>query len=244
MEDLRQILDLVVTGSLSPDDAVMQLRQSSYADLGYAKIDHGRAARIGFPEAVYAPGKTVEHCVGAVGELLDNGVGPVIVTRVSAEQRVALLEAIEGSEQFGTTLVWCRAPERIERIALVAAGTGDIAVATECQATLHGLGFAPVTINDVGVAGLHRLIDSLDEIRKAQVVVVFAGMEGALASVLGGLIAAPIIAVPTSTGYGSSLEGVTALLAMHASCAAGITVVGIDNGFGAACAVARILNSN
>jgi len=139
------------------------------------------------------------------------------------------------------TVVWRRAAERSERVVVVTAGTADLPVGDECDAVLRAYGFGPVRISDVGVAGLHRVLDAADELAGADAIVVVAGMEGALASVVGGLTGAPIVAVPTSVGYGSSFEGVTALLAMLSSCASGITVVGIDNGFGAACAVVRVL---
>jgi NCAIR mutase (PurE)-related protein len=142
---------------------------------------------------------------------------------------------------LGATVVWRRAAPRSVSAAVVTAGTADLPVADECAAILDAHGVETRRITDVGVAGLHRLLASLDEIATADAVVVVAGMEGALASVVGGLVAAPVIAVPTSVGYGAALDGVTALLAMHASCAAGVTVVGIDNGFGAACAVLRAL---
>jgi pyridinium-3,5-biscarboxylic acid mononucleotide synthase len=138
-------------------------------------------------------------------------------------------------------VTWRPAPRRSARTLVVTAGTSDLPVARECQATLTALGLSPNLLADCGVAGVHRLLASADELADADAVVVVAGMEGALASLIGGITPAPVVAVPTSTGYGAALEGVTALLAMHASCAAGITVVGIDNGFGAACAVARML---
>ena len=140
-----------------------------------------------------------------------------------------------------STVVWRPAPNRPARTLVVTAGTSDLPVARECEATLTALGLRPTLMPDCGVAGVHRLLASADELAEADAIVVVAGMEGALASLIGGVTPAPVVAVPTSTGYGAGLEGITALLAMHASCAAGITVVGIDNGFGAACAIARIL---
>jgi hypothetical protein len=140
-----------------------------------------------------------------------------------------------------STVVWRPAPERSARVLVITAGTSDLPVARECEATLVALGFRPELLPDCGVAGVHRLLASADTLAEADAVVVVAGMEGALASLVGGITPAPVVAVPTSTGYGAALEGVTALLAMHASCAAGVAVVGIDNGYGAACAVARML---
>ena len=239
---LTQVIADVAAGRLAPDDAVAQLRRLPFADLGYARVDHHRALRQGQPEAVYGPGKSVAHVVGIVGELIDNGTGPVIVTRVSPEQADAVLTAHPAGQAHGTTLVWRpNPPTRSERIIIAAAGTADLGVADECAAVLAAYGFAPSRLTDVGVAGIHRLLPHVDALAEADAVVAIAGMEGALASVVGGLTAAPVIAVPTSVGYGSSFEGVTALLAMLSSCASGVTVVGIDNGFGAACAVARLL---
>jgi NCAIR mutase (PurE)-related protein len=238
---LRELLDAVRSGALDADDAVAQLRRLPYADLGFARVDHHRALRQGVAEAVYAPGKQPDQVAAIVGELLSSGRAAVVVTRADDQQAAQAMAANPGGARHGPTLVWRPASERSERVLLVTAGTADLPVADECAAVLQAYGFRPVRITDVGVAGLHRVLDAADELAGADVVVVVAGMEGALASVIGGLTGAPVIAVPTSTGYGAGLEGVTALLGMLASCAAGITVVGIDNGFGAACAVARLL---
>jgi pyridinium-3,5-biscarboxylic acid mononucleotide synthase len=238
---LGRLLDAVAAGEIAPDDAVAALRRLPFADLGYARVDHHRALRQGLPEAVYAPGKSPEQVVGIVGELLANGSGPVVVSRVTDHQATAALTAHGGGERHGHTLVWRPRPAtRTERIVIAAAGTADLTVADECATVLTAHGFTTTRLTDVGVAGLHRLLPHVDMVAAADVVVAVAGMEGALASVIGGLTAAPVIAVPTSVGYGSSFEGVTALLAMLSSCASGVTVVGIDNGFGAACAVARL----
>lgn len=239
---LKQLLDDVRAGAVAPDDAVARLRRLPFADLGFARVDHHRALRQRLPEAVYGPGKAVEHVVAIVGELLAGGEGPVVVTRVSAAQADAALRAHPGGEQVGATLVWRPAAERDDaRVVVAAAGTADLSVADECATVLRAHGVAPLRLTDVGVAGVHRLLGHVDELADADAVVVVAGMEGALASIVGGLTPAPVVAVPTSVGYGSSLEGVTALLAMLASCAAGLTVVGVDNGYGAACAVLRLL---
>ena len=240
---LRELIDGVRSGEVSPDDAVAQLRRLPFADLGFARIDHHRELRQGRAEAVYAPGKLPEQVSAIVAELLVSGSSAVVVTRADDEQATAALSANPGGVRHGTTLVWRPAPERPDRVALVTAGTADLPVAAECAAVLEAYGFRPLRITDVGVAGLHRVLDAADELALVDAVVVVAGMEGALASVIGGMTPAPVVAVPTSTGYGAGLEGVTALLAMLASCAAGVTVVGIDNGFGAACAVARLLRS-
>jgi len=239
---LTQLLDDVRTGAVGADDAVALLRRLPFADLGFARVDHHRPLRQGLPEAVYGPGKTVEHVVAIVGELLTSGTGPVLVTRAADAQAEAALDAHPGGRRLGTTLVWRAAETRTgTRVVLAAAGTADLPVADECAAVLGAFGIEPQRLTDVGVAGVHRLLGHVDDLAAADAVVVVAGMEGALASIVGGLTPAPVVAVPTSAGYGSSFEGVTALLAMLASCAAGLTVVGIDNGYGAACAVLRLL---
>src|ERR1039458_10369817 len=239
---LYRLLDELVAGSVSPDEVVRRVRRLPYADLGFARVDHHRALRQGLPEAVYGPGKSVAHCVAIVGELLSEAHGgPVVLSRASEEQALATLGAHPGGERHGATLVWRKAAERDERVEVFAAGTADLVVAQECTATLTALGFRPHLTADCGVAGVHRLLEHVDSLASADAVVVIAGMEGALASLVGGLTPAPVVAVPTSAGYGASLQGGTALLAMLASCAPGLCIVGIDNGFGAAWAVARIL---
>lgn len=240
---LRTLLDGVRSGEVSPDDAVAALASLPYAEVEGALVDHHRHLRQGMPEAVYGPGKTPEQCVTIVGELLAHGTGAVILTRTDADQRRACVDAHGPAVEASRTLVW-RLPERLgaATVAVVTAGTSDLPVADEAVLTLRALGHRTTSIVDVGVAGLHRLLARLDDVRAADAVIVVAGMEGALASVVGGVTGAPVVAVPTSVGYGSALDGVTALLAMHASCASGVTVVGIDNGFGAACAVARMFN--
>jgi NCAIR mutase (PurE)-related protein len=238
---LRQLLDDLRSGDVDPDEVVRQLRRLPFADLGFARVDHHRQLRQGMPEAVYGPGKTPAQCAAIVTELLAESGGPVLLTRANDEQAQAACAANPGATQRGHTIVWRPAQERPGRILVITAGTADIPVAEECATTLEAHGFRPHLIPDCGVAGLHRLLATADELAAADAVVVVAGMEGALASLVGGVTAAPVVAVPTSVGYGAALEGVTALLAMLASCAAGLTVVGIDNGFGAACAVARML---
>lgn len=249
---LRTLVEQVQDGAVDPDEAVAQLRRLPFADLGFARVDHHRVLRSAMAEAVYAPGKTPEQCAAIVEELLGgpdaDGVpgGPVLLTRADDDQvKAALARRPDGVVRPGqpATVWWRQAAERPERIAVVTAGTSDLPVAEEAAATLEALGLPPVRITDAGVAGLHRLLASVDEVQGADVVVVVAGMEGALASVVGGLTPAPVVAVPTSTGYGAALEGVTALLSMLSSCAAGVTVVGIDNGFGAAAAVSRLLGT-
>lgn len=240
---LRRLLSSVRAGDVHPDDAVAALRRLPFADLGFARIDHHRALRQGAPEVVYGPGKTPEQCAAIVTELLGVGGGPVVLSRANADQRAAALAVDDRASVTGveiSTVVWRPMPVGARRVAVVTAGTADLPVADECAAVLAAWGIAARRLDDVGVAGLHRLLSSLDDILDAEAVVVVAGMEGALASVVGGLVGVPVVAVPTSVGYGASLEGVTALLSMLASCASGVTVVGIDNGFGAASAVSRL----
>ena len=239
---LRQLLDDVRSGVLSADEAVSRLRRLPFADLGFARVDHHRSLRQRLPEAVYAPGKTPEQCAEIVAELLaEEGAGPVLLTRVDEAQAEAATARNPGGLRTAGTIAWRSRLERPGRVLVVTAGTGDLPVAEECVATLTAHGFRPDVLADVGVAGVHRLLATVDDLHAADAVVVVAGMEGALASLVGGITAAPVVAVPTSVGYGSAFEGVTALLGMLSSCAAGLTVVGIDNGFGAGCAVARLL---
>lgn len=244
---LRILLDQFAAGTVTADEVVCRLRRLPYVELGYATVDTHRALRQGRPEAVFAPGKTVAHCVGIVGELLSGGGeapgagGPVVLSRATADQITAVLDAHPGGVVTGSTVVWRPAPLRSEDVVVVTAGTADLPVAEECRATLGAYGIDATLVADVGVAGLHRLLVHAGRFQAADAIVVVAGMEGALASVVAGITSAPVVAVPTSVGYGASLEGVTALLSMLASCASGMMVVGIDNGFGAAHAVARIL---
>src|SRR6478735_7118733 len=239
---LRALLDEVTSGRTSADEAVAALRRLPFVDVGDALVDHHRALRQGMPEAVYCPGKTPEQVVRIVGELQAHGDGPVLITRASEDQIKAAVAAHGEGLRRGTAMLWrAPAPWRSGRPLVISAGTADLPVVDEAAITLAANGFEVDTLTDVGVAGIHRLLAHVDRVTDADAVIVVAGMKGALASVIGGLTAAPVVAVPTSVGYGSSLEGVTALLGMLASCASGITVVGIDNGFGAACAVARAL---
>jgi NCAIR mutase (PurE)-related protein len=223
--------DLPVTGAGAP-----------VLHLGFARLDLGREQRQGLAEVVYAPGKTHEQITAIVRGLLRHNTGPILVTRAGPEVAAAIHHGVGGG-QYDTEarlLAWRPAPPGEFTVAIVAAGTSDWPVAAEARAVASAIGLATRVIHDVGVAGLDRVLQVKDQLDAAQVVIVIAGMEGALASVIGGLVACPVIAVPTSAGYGASFEGITALLAMHASCAAGITVVNIDSGFGAAMAAHRI----
>ncbi len=209
------------------------------------RLDTDRTRRINMPEAIYCEGKPTEQCLRAVSEMLhnDNFTDAVIATRANQEQ-VAALSELGPTTALGSTLSWRHRPAQNFTVGIVSAGTSDLPVANECKVTLEALGHSTFTVTDVGVSGLHRLIEALPEIIEADIVIAIAGMEGSMPTVLAGLVPHPVIAVPTSSGYGSSLEGITAFLSMTASCAQGIAVVGIDNGFGAACAAHRASQLN
>lgn len=248
---LGQLLEEVSKGSLTPEKALERLRTLPFSDLGFARVDHHRLLRQGVCETVYAPGKSAQQCGAIVVELLGASDGPVLMSRANEAQVQAANVAAESSGHGAgsvttsgdyATVSWRRAARRDELVVVVTAGTADLPVANECLAVLRALGFDPRLVADCGVAGVHRLFANLDDLFEADALVVIAGMEGALASLVGGLVGCPVVAVPTSVGYGSSLEGVTALLAMLSSCAAGVSVVGIDNGFGAACSIARVFS--
>jgi NCAIR mutase (PurE)-related protein len=242
---LRDLLEGVREGRLSVDESLRRLRDLAFEDLGFANVDHHRRLRRGFPEVVFAPGKTPEQTLRIVERLIA-GEGPVLVTRAEPDVAAALLAAHPGGEHnaLGRTVLW-RRPEGAGRagILVVSAGTSDGPVAEEAVVTAEAFGYRADRLYDVGVAGLHRLLGRGDELRKARVIVVVAGMDGALPSVVGGLVDVPVIAVPTSTGYGASFAGVSALLAMLNSCSSGVTVVNIDNGFGAGYAAAVLLRA-
>jgi pyridinium-3,5-biscarboxylic acid mononucleotide synthase len=243
---LRDLLEAVQKGQVSPDQALEQLRTLPYEDLGFAKVDHHRALRRGFPEAVFGAGKTPEQIAAIVSRIAAQGQN-VIVTRTTAEVHRQVLASQPAAAFHESarciTLELKAAAELPGRLAVVAAGTSDMPVAEEAALTASFYGASVDRIYDVGVAGLHRLLDRAETIRQAQVVIVAAGMEGALPSVVAGLVAAPVIAVPTSVGYGASFHGLAALLAMLNSCASGVGVVNIDNGFWAGHLACQILKS-
>jgi NCAIR mutase (PurE)-related protein len=234
---LKDLLERVKGGTLSPDDAAKRLATLPYEDLGFAKVDHHRALRRGFPEAVFGAGKTPHQIVAIVERIARRGQR-VLVTRTTAEvhRRVAevLPEARYHEEARCITVETTAGVPLAGRIAVAVAGTSDLPVAEEAVVTAAFHGAEVDRVYDVGVAGLHRLLDRAETIRQADVVIVVAGMEGALPSVVAGLVDAPVVAVPTSVGYGASFQGLAALLAMLNSCASGVGVVNIDNGFGAA----------
>lgn len=234
---LEQLLNAVKEEDVTIEDAVKKLEQLPFSDLGFAKIDNHREIRVGYPEVIYGEGKTIEQVIQIVQHMDKNGDN-VLLTRASDEMAQAVLQACPKAEHNKlarvVTVNNVKQEESESYIAIVAAGTSDLPVVEEAYETARMLGNKAVKVTDVGVAGIHRLFANLDIIRGAKVVIVVAGMEGALASVIGGLVDKPIIAVPTSVGYGANLGGVATLLAMLNSCASGISVVNIDNGFGAA----------
>ncbi|HLV21221.1 MAG TPA: nickel pincer cofactor biosynthesis protein LarB [Polyangiaceae bacterium] len=242
---LRQLLERLRGGTLEVDAALEELRALPFADLGYARVDHHRALRLGMPEVVFGLGKTPEQIAGVAEQLISAGQN-VLITRLAepaAAQVLGLLPALRYSPA-ARVATYEHAPivaRPGQPVAVVTAGTSDIPVAEEALESLRMFGIGATRIFDVGVAGIHRVLKDLDVIARAPAAIVVAGMEGALPSVVGGLVATPVIAVPTSVGYGAALDGFTALLGMLTGCASGVTVVNIDNGFGAAMAVARLM---
>ena len=234
--EIKRILKAVSTGELSVDDALLKITTEPFADIGYAKVDLHRKARQGAAEVIYGAGKTPEQITGILDVMLQNGQGPVLITRMSAEAAEAV-----GKDHPLTYHPLARvgilgqipAPTGLGRVVVATGGTSDIPVAEEAALTAEVLGSEVTRLYDVGVAGLHRTLAHMDDIMGASVIVAIAGMEGALASVIGGLADCPVIAVPTSVGYGASFNGLSALLSMLNSCASGVSVVNIDNGFGA-----------
>jgi NCAIR mutase (PurE)-related protein len=242
---LRAILQRVAAGEVDADAAFESIKCLPFEDLGFAKVDHHRAMRVGVPEVIYAPGKTPQQIIGVARALREAGQS-VLITRLNAAAAEVVTAALPDLTYAATArIAWWRdgapTPRGRGTILVVAAGTADLPVAEEAALTAELLGNPVERLVDVGVAGLHRLLAQHERLRDAGVLIVVAGMEGALPSVVGGLVDRPLIAVPTSIGYGASYGGLAALLAMLNSCAAGITVVNIDNGFGAAVA-AHLIN--
>ncbi len=242
--ELKKLLSDLSKKKISPSDAMKQLQNLPYENIDFAKIDHHRELRNGSPEVIYCPGKTVPQ-IKKIIQSLRKADSNILATKLTGDAykklKTSLPKIAEYNEQ-GQTLV-IRNTKPIQNkglIIIITAGTADIPVAEEAAATARLMGSRIETIFDVGVAGLHRLLDNMEQIHKARVLIVVAGMEGALASVVGGLVSQPIVAVPTSIGYGASFGGISALLTMLNSCATGIAVVNIDNGFGAGCMAHRI----
>ena len=241
--DIRPLLEQVRDGQLSVAQALERLRDLPYQDLGYARIDHHRPLRTGSPEVVLGKGKTPQQVAGIVAALRGRG-HPVLVTKTGPDAYSAVAEAApeaEFHEPANAIVIPAKSDApRTPGALILTAGTADLPVAEEALLTARLMGQDPALIADVGVAGLHRLLERLPEIREAKVIVVTAGMDAALPSVVAGLVSAPVIAVPTSAGYGASFDGLAALLSMLNSCAPGVAVVNIDNGFGAGYLAAQI----
>lgn len=240
---LAELLSAVSAGKVDVPSALAQLAQLPFSDLEYAKVDHHRALRQGMAEVVFAPGKSVEQIAGVASRLIEAGQD-VLITRLEQDAFAALAPRVPSLiyRSSARTASYQGRPVPLsadERVAIVTAGTSDVPVAEEAIETLRMAGIGCSRFFDVGVAGLHRLLAVLPELSRAEALIVIAGMEGALPSVVGGLVRAPVIAVPTSVGYGTALGGFTALMGMLTSCASGVTVVNIDSGFGAAMAVVR-----
>jgi NCAIR mutase (PurE)-related protein len=246
-ERLKALLGRVRSGELAVEEALTELRHLPFADLGFANVDHHRALRTGAPEVIFGEPKSVDQIAAIAQEIVRMGQN-VLITRLEDEKASRLVEhlpALRYAPLSRTATIELTPPtkRRGAQVAVVTGGTGDLPVAEEAVETLLTLGIEPVRLYDVGVAGIHRLLDRRTVLDSVQGIIVVAGMEGALASVVGGLSGKPLVAVPTSVGYGAHLSGFTPLFAMLSSCAAGIVVVNIDNGFGAAMAMGRILPS-
>ncbi len=243
-ESIRKLFEQVRKGKLSPDDAVDRLRHLPFEDLGFAKVDHHRSLRVGMPEVIFGLGKTPQHMAEIFERLAKQG-GNVLATHADKKQFAAVKKKVRAVEyrELAQAIVLQRDPKIYGKgtIAVVSAGTSDIPVAEEAVVTAELMGNKVEHLYDVGVAGIHRLLASRESLTRARVVIVCAGMEGALPSVVGGLVGVPVIAVPTSVGYGASYKGLAALLGMLNSCASNVSVVNIDNGFGAGY-VASLIN--
>jgi len=235
-QETLAILQEVQAGTLSPENALLKLRTQPFEDLGYAKPDHHRELRQGIPEVIYGEGKTADQINGITTAMLNKGQRLIMITRLAAEtaKSVKVDVPLQYHETARIGIIGeIPKPDGIGKIVIATGGTSDIPVAEEAAVTAEALGNEVVRLYDVGVAGLHRLLSQLDEVMDAQVIISIAGMEGALTSVIGGLTDCPVIGVPTSVGYGASFNGLAALLTMLNSCASGVSVVNIDNGFGA-----------
>jgi len=243
-QEIKKVIEKVKSGKLSSAEAYSKLKSLPFEDLGYAKLDHHRHLRQGFPEVIYCPGKSIEQISNIAKKISKNSRG-LLATRADEKAYKAVKKVLKKARYHkpARLITYSASNPLISNpliISIVCAGTADIPVAEEAAVTAEFLGNKVDRIFDVGVAGLHRLLGNMKRISKASVIIVVAGMEGALASVVGGLVDVPVIAVPTSVGYGASFKGLSALLTMMNSCAAGVTVVNIDNGFGAAVAASTI----
>ncbi len=243
---LLELLESVARGDTRSADALEKLRTLPYEDLEFARVDHHRTLRQGWPEAIFCEGKAAEEIL-AISQAIYKSGSNLLATRLSPDKFDVIGKRIPGiryNEKGRIAVAIQQEPEKGHPVAVLTAGTSDIPVAEEAIETLRSLGHDPDPIYDVGVAGIHRVIAQEERMRRARVILVLAGMEGALVSVVAGLTSVPVVGVPTSIGYGTALGGMTALFGMLNSCASGVTVVNIDNGFGAACAAHRILRSS
>ncbi len=234
--DIRQLLEAVRSGQTSVDDALLEIKKAPFEDIGYAKVDLHRKIRQGAAEVIYGAGKTPAQIAGIIDTMQKNGQNRILITRMSPEaaEYVGKLHALDYRAEAKVGIVGSLPqPSGIGKVVIATGGTSDIPVAEEAALTAEILGSEVVRLYDVGVSGVHRLLAHMELIMGASVIIAIAGMEGALASVVGGLADCPVIAVPTSVGYGASFGGVSALLSMLNSCASGVSVVNIDNGFGA-----------
>ena len=234
-EQLKNLLEQVRGGAIEVGDAMERLRHMPFENLGYATVDHHRAIRVGMPEVIFGKGKTAERVAGIASKLLERAAN-VLATRTTPEAYEMVRAHFPDAEYFplsGALRVWRdRSPRGKGKLVVISAGTTDLPVAQEAVVTAEIMGNEVVEVHDVGVAGIHRLFGNFDRLKEARVIVVCAGMEGALPSAVGGLVSCPVIAVPTSVGYGASFHGLAALLGMLNSCASNVSVVNIDNGFG------------
>jgi len=243
-EELENLLNQVRDDKIDVPQALEKLKNLNYEDLGYAMVDHHRELRNGFPEVIYSPGKSLDQIRGIVKNMMERQSGNILASRADRDVYEAIRSITDDTVYYemARSVVVKRVPfgTTESKILVVTAGTSDIPVAEEAALTAEVMGNTVKRLFDVGVAGIHRLLDKVDLISEAKVIIVVAGMEGALASVVGGLTDKPVIAVPTSVGYGANFGGISALLGMLTSCASGIGVVNIDNGFGAACMASKI----
>ena len=233
---VKQILEAVERGEMTSEEALLQLKAAPFEDLGYAKVDYHRSIRQGIPEVIYGAGKTPAQIIGILKSMKENGQENILITRLSKESAAKISKSFDITYYTDARIACLGDPpgnDGIGKIVVATGGTSDIPVAEEAAITAERFGNEVVRLYDVGVAGLHRLLAHKEEIMTASVIIAIAGMEGALASVIGGLADCPVIAVPTSVGYGAAFEGLSALLSMLNSCASGVSVVNIDNGFGA-----------
>ncbi len=242
-QEIRNLLKELYQQKKNPDQVLQEISRSTFEDLGFARVDHNRKLRKGFYEVIFCPGKTEDQIYRIASEMLDKK-SDVLATRISEEKATYVLERIPQAHHNAaarTLSILSRKRSKKGRITIISAGTSDIPVAEEARETCEIMGNRTEVVYDAGIAGIHRLLADIDTLKKARVIIVVAGMEGALPGVVGGIVSCPVIAVPTSVGYGTNFSGVAPLLTMLNTCAPGVAVVNIDNGFGAA-AIASLIN--